>query len=121
MAWRCDGWQLAATARINRSCAQRHPRHAPVTAGSRYTRSPRAPERRSHMLYLITQMLACLLFTAALALIAGWLLRGIGARTQLEALAREREELRTRVSALEERLASAAAPAVSAPAPTVVH
>lgn len=67
------------------------------------------------MLYLITQMLACLLFTAALALIAGWLLRGIGARAQVEAMAREREEHRRRITALEERLAGT--PPQSSPVP----
>jgi predicted flap endonuclease-1-like 5' DNA nuclease len=75
------------------------------------------------MLYLIAQMLACLLFTAALALIAGWLLRGIGARAQLEVMARERDEHRRRITALEERLASTPPPPSNAvPAgPTVVQ
>jgi predicted flap endonuclease-1-like 5' DNA nuclease len=74
------------------------------------------------MLYLITQMLACLLFTAALALIAGWLLRGIGMRAQLDALTRDRDEQRRRVVALEQRIASTPPPPPAvAPAPTVVH
>ena len=75
------------------------------------------------MLYLITQMLACLLFTAALALIAGWLLRAIGARAQIEAMAREREEHRRRITALEERISSAPpAPSNVVPTgPTVVQ
>jgi hypothetical protein len=67
-------------------------------------------------------MLACLLFTAALALIAGWLLRGIGMRAQLDALARDRDEQRRRVIALEERIASTPPhPPTVAPAPTVVQ
>lgn len=61
------------------------------------------------MLYLVTQMLAVLLFTAALALIAGWLLRGIGLRGQVDAVARERDEERRRAAALEQRLAAAQA------------
>jgi predicted flap endonuclease-1-like 5' DNA nuclease len=74
------------------------------------------------MLYLIAQMLACLLFTAALALIAGWLLRSIGARAQIEAMARERDEHRRRITALEERLASTPPPSSPVPpGPTVVQ
>ena len=56
------------------------------------------------MVYLITQIFLSLLFTGALALIAGWLLRGIGIRAQIDALEREREHERERANALAARL-----------------
>jgi NADH-quinone oxidoreductase subunit E len=68
------------------------------------------------MVYLITQILVILLFTAALALIAGWLLRGVGLRPQIEALERERDDERRRAAAIEARVAEArqtAAPAMT--------
>ena len=57
------------------------------------------------MVYLVTQILVCLLFTAAIALITGWLLRGASVRTQLQALERTCARERKRANALEERLA----------------
>jgi len=71
------------------------------------------------MAYLIAQTLFLLLFTAALALIVGWLLRGIGLRRQIEALARERDEQRRRVDALRVRLAGAQSDAT--PPSVAVH
>jgi predicted flap endonuclease-1-like 5' DNA nuclease len=73
------------------------------------------------MVYLITQILLSLMFTAALALIAGWLLRGIGIRAQLDALARERERERERANALAARLSATAVPPAGTPVVTAVH
>ena len=70
------------------------------------------------MAYLIAQILFLLLFTAALALIVGWLLRGMGLKRQIEALVRERDEQRRRAEAMQVRLAGAqsgATPPSSAP------
>ena len=75
------------------------------------------------MLYLVSQILVCLLFTAAIALITGWLLRGAGVRKQLQALERTCARERKRANALEERLATLQnAPASRAePAPPLSH
>jgi NADH-quinone oxidoreductase subunit E len=73
------------------------------------------------MPYLITQILVVLLFTAALALIVGWLLRGVGFRQQIETLEREREEQRRRANTLEESLAAVKQAAAAAPPPTSVQ
>lgn len=68
------------------------------------------------MYYLIGQILLSLLFTAALGVIAGWLLRGVGVRSQLSAVERERDRERERARALEERVAAAEAQASRAEA-----
>jgi predicted flap endonuclease-1-like 5' DNA nuclease len=67
--------------------------------------------------YLISQILLALLFTAALGVIAGWLLRGVGVGAQLAALEREREQQRRRANALEERLAAVQAAQRATPPP----
>jgi predicted flap endonuclease-1-like 5' DNA nuclease len=69
------------------------------------------------MYYLISQILLSLLFTAALGVIAGWLLRGASVRAQLAAAERERERERERTRVLEERIAAAEAKATRSDAP----
>ncbi len=58
------------------------------------------------MYYLVSQILFCLVFTAALALIAGWLLRGASERTRTQAHQRVFASERRRANALEEQLAA---------------
>jgi NADH-quinone oxidoreductase subunit E len=60
------------------------------------------------MYYLLTQILVSLLFTAALGVIAGWLLRGLSFRSQVAQLERERDEQAKRATALAERLEAVA-------------
>lgn len=58
------------------------------------------------MYYLVSQILFCLVFTAALALIAGWLLRGASERGRTQAHQRVFASERRRANALEEQLAA---------------
>jgi len=74
------------------------------------------------MFYLVSQILFCLVFTAALALIAGWLLRGASERTRTQAGEQAFARERRRANALEEQVAALrTAGSDVAAAPTVVR
>ena len=64
------------------------------------------------MLYLVTQIILCLLFTALIGIAVGWLLRGIGSSRHSDMVA---AEWRARVAQLESKQATAAPVEAAAP------